>query len=47
MHRRDFNSSVLAGLTAINLDTIGIGGGPGPQQPGSVSTPFLERSQSG
>jgi LmbE family N-acetylglucosaminyl deacetylase len=38
---------MLAGLSAINLDTIGIGGGPGPQDPASANAPFLERSQPG
>jgi LmbE family N-acetylglucosaminyl deacetylase len=47
MHRRDFTSSMLAGLTAINLDTIGIAGGPGPQEPASANAPYLERSQPG
>lgn len=45
MHRREFNSNMLAGLTAMNFDTIGVGGGAGPQQPSA--TPYLERADAG
>lgn len=43
MQRREFHSSMLAGLTAINL--AGEGPSAAPQQPSAA--PYLERSQSG
>ena len=48
MHKRDFTSNLRAGLTAINLDTIGLAGGPGqPISAGAANAPFLERAQPG
>jgi LmbE family N-acetylglucosaminyl deacetylase len=48
MHRRDFNSSILAGLTAVNFGNARAGQGAGPQgMAAAPAEPVLERAQTG
>ena len=46
MHKRDITSNLAAGLTALDLDSIGIAGGSSAHDLAS-GAPFLERPQTG